>query len=87
MGLSIQTNIVVNLGGWNVLDRRIIAIVYSKGKKRTGKGFSIKELKAVNLIVKKALRLKIPVDTRRKTIYEENVKVLKNYLTQIGEKT
>ncbi|MEM1586066.1 MAG: ribosomal protein L13e [Candidatus Bathyarchaeia archaeon] len=66
---------------------RIAAIVYSKGEKRVGRGFSREELKAIKLTVRKALKLKIPVDVKRKTRYEENIETLKNYLTQIGEKT
>lgn len=63
----------------------IKAIVYRKNKKRFGKGFSREELKAVGLSVKQALTLGIPVDVRRKTRHEENIKSLKSYLNQMRE--
>lgn len=56
---------------------KITATVYSRGKKRIGKGFSREELKAVNLTAEEALKLKIPVDKRRKTRHEENIEILK----------
>ncbi len=66
----------------------IKAIVYRKrGKKRFGKGFSRGELKAVGLSFKEALTLKIPIDMRRRTSHEENIKALKNYLAQISKNT
>lgn len=49
-------------------------------KQRCGKGFSREELKKVKLSVKQALKLKIPVDSRRRTLHEENVKTLKSFL-------
>jgi LSU ribosomal protein L13E len=52
-------------------------IVISKGKIKEAKGFSEQELKEVNLTIKEALKLKIPVDIRRKTKYQENVEKLK----------
>jgi large subunit ribosomal protein L13e len=55
--------------------------VYKKGgKQRFGKGFSREELKSAKLSLKDALRLKIPVDSRRRTLHEENVEVIKSLL-------
>jgi ribosomal protein L13E len=55
--------------------------VYKKGgKQRCGRGFSREELKRVKLSLKDALRLKIPVDSRRRTVHEENVEVIKTFL-------
>jgi len=71
----------------------IEAIVYKKnGKPRKGKGFSRKELEKAGIEIKKALRLGIPVDKRRSSAYEGNVKVLGNFVkaiksSQIKEKT
>jgi large subunit ribosomal protein L13e len=57
-----------------------IAIVRRKdGKPKEGHGFSIKELQEAELDVKKALKLKIPVDLRRRSSHEENVEALKAY--------
>jgi len=52
--------------------------VISRGIEKEGKGFSREELKEVGLSLKQAIKLKIPVDKRRKTKYEENVKILKS---------
>lgn len=61
---------------------KIQAIVRRKRKVRKGKGFSRGELKAVNLSVKEARKLGIPVDERRSTIHDENVKTLKTFLAE-----
>ena len=49
-------------------------------KKKELRGYSIGELKEVNLSVKKARMLGIPVDERRRTVYKENVEILKEAL-------
>jgi ribosomal protein L13E len=55
--------------------------VFKKGEKqREGKGFSREELKKAGLSFKEALRLHIPIDSRRRTAHEENVKTVKNLL-------
>ena len=55
--------------------------VFKKGEKqRNGKGFSREELKKAGLSFKEALRLHIPIDSRRRTAHEENVKAVKNFL-------
>lgn len=41
------------------------AIVYRRGRKRAGKGFSREELKAVGLSLKEALALKIPARSEK----------------------
>jgi ribosomal protein L13E len=50
------------------------------GKKRCGKGFSREELKKVRLSLREAVKLSIPIDSRRKTIHEENVNTIKRFL-------
>jgi len=56
-------------------------LVFKKGgKQRLGKGFSLDELKKVGLKPKQALKLGIPVDTRRRTVHKENVEKLKKLL-------
>ncbi len=47
---------------------------------RIGKGFSLGELKEAGLDVNTAIRLGIPVDKRRKTSWNHNVKILKDLL-------
>jgi len=56
-------------------------VVFKKGgKQRIGKGFSIGELKEAKLNIKKALKLEITIDPRRKTTHEGNVKALNDLL-------
>lgn len=50
------------------------------GKQRCGKGFSREELKKAGLSFKEALKLGIPVDSRRRTSHKENVKVARTFL-------
>jgi len=57
----------------------IYAIVNRRMKTRKGKGFSKSELKDVGLSTKEALKYRIPVDSRRSTKNEYNVKLLKTY--------
>jgi len=55
--------------------------VFKKGgRQRCGKGFSREELKKAGLSLKEALKFGIPVDSRRRTIHEENVEVVKTFL-------
>jgi large subunit ribosomal protein L13e len=56
-------------------------IVFKKGgKQRYGKGFSREELKKAGLSFKEALKLGISVDSRRRTVHEENVNAIKGFL-------
>jgi large subunit ribosomal protein L13e len=50
---------------------------------RKGRGFSLGELKAVGLDAKKARKLGLYVDTRRKSTHEWNVKALREYLEKL----
>ena len=55
-------------------------VVYRKRRVRRGRGFSRGELKALNLNLKRALRLGIPIDPRRRSRHEENVEALRRLL-------
>jgi len=46
-------------------------------KQRSGRGFSLEELKKAGLNSTQAKRLKIPVDSRRKTAHDQNVEAIK----------
>ena len=60
-------------------------LVFRKGgKQRYGRGFSRGEVREAGLSLKEALKLKIPIDLRRKTVYKENVAAIKEFLE--GEK-
>lgn len=52
-------------------------------KTRTGRGFSLSEIKAVGLDVERARKLGLRVDENRGSCYEENVKRLKEFLEKI----
>jgi len=52
------------------------------GKQRYGRGFSRSELKEAGFNVKDALRFGVPVDTRRKTAHEENIKTVQAFLQE-----
>jgi predicted flap endonuclease-1-like 5' DNA nuclease len=55
------------------------AIVKRKRKTRKGRGFSREELRDVGLSFTEALKLGIPIDTKRSTKHQENVKTLEAY--------
>ena len=56
-------------------------LVFRKGgKQRYGRGFSRGEVREAGLNLKEALKLKIPIDLRRKTAYKENVAAIKEFL-------
>jgi len=55
-------------------------VVKKNGKRRRGKGFSREELKKAEINLKKALKLGIPVDLRRKTVHEANINAVKEFL-------
>lgn len=50
------------------------------GHIRIGRGFSRSELSHVGLDKRKARKLSIPVDERRKTAYIENIQKLREFL-------
>jgi len=52
---------------------------------RPGRGFSIKELDEAGLTVEEAKRLGIPIDRRRRSKHEWNVKILKEFLSKYGK--
>ncbi len=55
-------------------------VLKDENKQRLGKGFSREELKKTGSCLAEALKLKIPVDSRRKTAHDENVEALKAVL-------
>ncbi len=54
-------------------------ILKPDGKQRSGRGFSLEELKKAGLNPAEAKRLEIPVDRRRKTAHDQNVEAIKAY--------
>jgi len=50
---------------------------------REGRGFSLGELREAGLDPKKAMKLGIYVDKRRKTVHEWNVKALKEFVEKL----
>lgn len=51
-----------------------------EGKARLGRGFSLNELKEVGITVDQARKLKIPVDERRSSKWQDNIARLKELL-------
>jgi DNA polymerase/3'-5' exonuclease PolX len=64
----------------------IQAIVERRRKRRAGRGFSREELREVGLSFTEALKLHIPIDTRRSTKHEENVKNLRAHVGELKPK-
>jgi len=54
-------------------------------KWRIGRGFSILEIREAGLTIDKARKLGIYVDKRRRSKHEINVKILKDFLKELGE--
>jgi len=52
------------------------------GKQVEGKGFSPGELKKAGTSLTEAVKLRIPVDPRRRTVHDENVEILKPVLNK-----
>ena len=61
------------------------AIVQRKNRTRKAKGFSRAELKEVDMDPRSAMKLGLPVDSRRRSKHEENVGVLRRYLKDLNE--
>ena len=55
------------------------SIKKSDGRQRSGKGFSLEEIKKAGLDQSEARKMKIPVDPRRKTAHDANVAELKTF--------
>jgi large subunit ribosomal protein L13e len=62
---------------------RMISPIVKRGTRvKTGKGFSIDEVKEAGVNVGEARHLGVPVDQRRSTSYPENVEVLKEWIAK-----
>jgi hypothetical protein len=62
--------------------RAISPIIDNVGRVREGKGFSVDELKAAGVSPGEAKKLGIPYDNRRRSSYEGNVEILKEYIEE-----
>jgi large subunit ribosomal protein L13e len=61
----------------------MISPIVKRGTKvKTGKGFSIEEVKEAGVNVGEARHLGVPVDQRRSTNYPENVEALKEWIAE-----
>ncbi len=61
-------------------------LVRRKSKKGKGKGFSKGELKEAGLSLRDALKRGIPIDMRRRSKHDQNVKALVEYIKQGSER-
>ncbi len=63
--------------------RNHVVAVKNRGGKRSGRGFSRGELEKAGIGLSQALRLGLPVDTRRRTVHDENVKLAEQQLSSL----
>ncbi len=63
---------------------RLLKYGYAEPGTRKGKGFSLGELREAGITVEAARGLGIPVDRRRKSVWEWNVEELRKFLKRIG---
>lgn len=54
-------------------------IIKRNGKQKLGKGFSPDEIKQAGISIQKAKQMSLPVDKKRKSIHDDNVKSLKEH--------
>ncbi len=52
-------------------------------EKRVGRGFSVGEVKAAGITVREARLIGLYVDERRKSVYEENVAAIKEWVEKV----
>jgi large subunit ribosomal protein L13e len=50
---------------------------------RAGKGFSLRELAEAGITYLEAVKLGIPVDKRRRSVHDWNIKILKDFLARL----
>jgi hypothetical protein len=67
------------------MSRFISPMVFRPETVREGRGFSLAEVQAAGLNAGEAEVLGIPVDLRRKSMHEENVEILKEYIASAKE--
>ena len=67
------------------MSRFISPMIFRPDTVREGRGFSVAEVQAAGLNPGEAEILGIPVDLRRKSTHEENVEILKEYVTSAKE--
>jgi len=65
--------------------KSVVTVRKKDGKPKDGRGFSMEELQKAELNLKRALKLKIPVDLRRRSLHEENVEALKARLKEVAK--
>jgi large subunit ribosomal protein L13e len=67
------------------VEMEVWPMVYRKNRTRKAKGFSRAELKEADMDPRRAVKLRLPADLRRRSKHEENVKVLRRYLEDLKE--
>ena len=67
------------------VEMEVWPMVYRKNRTRKAKGFSRAELKEADIDPRSAVKLGLPVDLRRRSKHEENVKVLRRYIEDLKE--
>jgi large subunit ribosomal protein L13e len=67
------------------MSRFISPMIFRSETVREGRGFSLEEIRVVGLNAGEAEILGIPVDLRRKSMHEENVEILKEFVASAKE--
>lgn len=58
-------------------------ILKPDGKQRSGRGFSLDEVKKAGLTEADARKMQLPVDIRRRTAHEENIEAVKAHIKKV----
>lgn len=77
--------IVVEVPAPIVKKPRLLKFAGVEPGKRVGKGFSLGELKEAGINEAIARDLEIPIDRRRRSIHEWNVRALKEFVTKVQD--
>ncbi len=67
------------------MSRFISPMVFRPSTVKEGRGFSVPELQSAGLTPGEAKILGIPVDVRRKSSHDENIEILKEYISTAKE--
>ena len=57
-------------------------IIRANGKQRMGRGFSREELEKAGINLQEARAIELPIDMRRRTSHDGNVKAIKTFAAQ-----
>ena len=85
MSVSEKCCVVVEVPAPIVKKPRLLKFAGVDPGKRIGRGFSLGELKEAGISEAIARDLGIPIDKRRRSVHEWNVKALKEFMTKVQD--